>query len=270
MLVDGALPGERLSVAVEDRRDASTGSARSRCSTPSPGGSSHRARSSPRAVGAATGNTPPRPLQSDDAPGDRRRRAPPTRTARPHPVVRAGPPRVGRAVPEHPAPGGSRTVASASAAGEHDVVAVDDCLVAVPRLAELLAPGVIEPGSGHRGDPSRRRRHRRAAAPGRAHRRGGGGARGRRRDRRRRAGRPGAVGGSSPRWRATACGCRRRPSSRPGAPAPRRWWRSSGPGGRGARTGPSSTCTAESGLFAVTVAGDRPDRRGRTLGVRGG
>jgi len=31
--------------------------------------------------------------------------------------------------------------------GSHDVVPVEDCLVVVPRLAELLAPGVIEPGA---------------------------------------------------------------------------------------------------------------------------
>ncbi len=30
--------------------------------------------------------------------------------------------------------------------GSHDVVPVDDCLVVVPRLAELLAPGVVHPG----------------------------------------------------------------------------------------------------------------------------
>ena len=30
--------------------------------------------------------------------------------------------------------------------GSHDLLAVDDCLVAVPLLAELLAPGVIDPG----------------------------------------------------------------------------------------------------------------------------
>ncbi len=62
------------------------------------------------------------------------------------PVVRAGPP-----VPAARARNSLRLAVQDGrlglrGRGTHDVVPVDDCLVVVPRLAELLAPGVVVPG----------------------------------------------------------------------------------------------------------------------------
>ncbi len=144
VLVDGALPGERLSVEVMDDGDAfgrlvtvlepATGRVEPPCPFVAQG------------CGGCDWQHATPALQSD------MRREIVTDALRrlgrlTDPVVRPGPP-IG-------AERSRNTLRLAvddgrlglRARGTNDVVPVDDCLVVVPGLAELLVPGVVEPGS---------------------------------------------------------------------------------------------------------------------------
>jgi len=145
VLVSGALPGERVVVAAEERHGSLHGevvevleAAVGRVEPPCP------------FVAAGCGGcdwqhaTPD--LQSDmrlEIVVDALRRLGHLEA----PVVRPGPP-----VPPERSRNSLRLAVEDGrlglrGRGTHDVVPVDDCLVVVPRLAELLAPGVIVPGA---------------------------------------------------------------------------------------------------------------------------
>ena len=144
VLVAGALPGERVEVAVEDRHGSLHGEV-------------------VEVLDAAVGRVePPCPFVAAGCGGCDWQHATPDLQSSMRteivvdalrrlghldaPVVRAGPP-----VPAERSRNSLRLAVQDGrlglrGRGTHDVVPVDDCLVVVPRLAELLAPGVISPG----------------------------------------------------------------------------------------------------------------------------
>ena len=145
VLVDGALPGERVTVRTTARRGAALGevtgvleASPDRVEAPCPhvadgcGGCDWQHVAEGRQTGL-------RVEIVDDA----LRRLGGVGA----PVVRTGPP-----VPAVRSRSSLRLAVADGRLGlrrreGHDVVALDDCLVAVPRLAELLAPGVVDPGT---------------------------------------------------------------------------------------------------------------------------
>ncbi len=144
VLVDGALPGERVRVATRSHRGTTFGDVEA-------------------VLEAAPGRvTPPCPYVAAGCGGCDWQHATPElqSTMRREivedalrrlgglsdPVVRAGPP-----VPAERSRGSLRLAVEHGAIGHrrrhgHEVVAIQDCLVAVPGVAELLAPGAVDPG----------------------------------------------------------------------------------------------------------------------------
>lgn len=144
VLVAGALPGERLEVAVEARQGSLHGevvavleAAAGRVEPPCPYVAA--------GCGGCDWQHADPPLQSTmrlEIVVDALRRLGHLEAA----VVRAGPP-----VPAERSRNSLRLAVQDGrlglrGRGTHDVVPVDDCLVVVPRLAELLVPGVVDPG----------------------------------------------------------------------------------------------------------------------------
>ena len=144
VLVDGALPGERLSVAVEDEGDSL-----GRLDT---------------VLERAPGRVdPPCPFVAQGCGGcDWQHAAPDLQSEMRREIVADALRRLGRlsdaVVRPGPPIGAERSRNTLRLAvddgrlglrarGTNDVVTVDDCLVVVPRLAELLVPGVVDPGS---------------------------------------------------------------------------------------------------------------------------
>lgn len=144
VLVAGALPGERVAAAVEDRHGSLHGEVVA-------------------VLEASAGRVePPCPFVAAGCGGCDWQHASPALQSTMRleivvdalrrlghleaPVVRTGPP-----VPAERARNSLRLAVEDGrlglrGRGSHDVVPVDDCLVVVPRLAELLAPGVVTPG----------------------------------------------------------------------------------------------------------------------------
>ena len=144
VLVDGALPGERLSVEVEDEGD-------------SLGRLAAVLERAPGRVG------PPCPFVAQGCGGcDWQHAAPHVQSEMRLEIVTDALRRLGRlsdaVVRPGPPIGAERSRNTLRLAvddgrlglrarGTNDVVPVDDCLVVVPGLAELLVPGVVDPGS---------------------------------------------------------------------------------------------------------------------------
>jgi 23S rRNA (uracil1939-C5)-methyltransferase len=144
VLVDGALPGERLSVEVEDEGD-------------SLGQLAAVLEPVPRRV------DPPCPFVAQGCGGcDWQHAAPDLQSEMRREIVTDALRRLGRlsdaVVRPGPPIGAERSRNTLRLAvddgrlalrrrGTNDVVPVDDCLVVVPGLAELLVPGVVDPGS---------------------------------------------------------------------------------------------------------------------------
>ncbi len=144
VLVDGALPGERVRVTTSRRRKTTFGelvevieAAEGRVAPPCPFVA--------RGCGGCDWQHAMPDLQSDlrrEIVSDALRRL----GGLSDPVVRPGPP-----VPAERSRGQLRLAVVDGRLGlrrhrGHDVVPLDDCLVAQPNLAELLAPGVVDPG----------------------------------------------------------------------------------------------------------------------------
>jgi 23S rRNA (uracil1939-C5)-methyltransferase len=144
VLVDGALPGERVRVATRSRRGAEVGhvvevltASPDRVEPPCP----HVA----RGCGGCDWQHIAVDRQSElrrEIVADALRRL----GGLADPVVRAGPP-----VEAEGTRGTLRLAVAGGALGlrrrqGHEVVAIDDCLVAVPALSGLLAPDVVDPG----------------------------------------------------------------------------------------------------------------------------
>ena len=144
VLVDGALPGERLSVEVEHEGDSL----------------GQLAAVLERAPGRVD---PPCPFVAQGCGGcDWQHAAPDVQSEMRLEIVTDALRRLGRLSDAVVRPGSpigaerSRNTLRLAvddgrlglrARGTHDVVPVDDCLVVVPGLAELLVPGVVDPGS---------------------------------------------------------------------------------------------------------------------------
>ena len=144
VLVDGALPGERLSVEVEEEGDSL----------------GHLAAVLERAPGRVD---PPCPFVAQGCGGcDWQHAAPDVQSEMRLEIVTDALRRLGRlsdaVVRPGPPIGAERSRNTLRLAvddgrlglrarGTNDVVPVDDCLVVVPGLAELLVPGVVDPGS---------------------------------------------------------------------------------------------------------------------------